>query len=124
MTATVVTIPLDPDSGQAKESGQRLRVNINIDAEVLTAEAAMVEARMWLAQKISNYLSVASPELVVDEGLVWRFEVVLALPNEVQPGSGALYHVGHIRLDAETGKIEDADALAAELRVQVASIAP
>jgi hypothetical protein len=106
-------------------SNEPMRVVIHIDAEVMTAEAAMHEARTWLAAHISQLLGVATPELVVqDKRLFWRFEVMLALPNETQPGSGALYNVGQIWLDAATGAVQDAESLAADLRVHVASIAP
>lgn len=106
-------------------SNEQMRVVINIDAEVMTADAAMHEARTWLATHISRLLGVATPELVVqDKTLFWRFEVMLALPNETQPGSGALYSVGQIWLDAATGATKDAESLAADLRVHVASITP
>jgi hypothetical protein len=99
-------------------------VTIHVDAEILNADAALHKARTWLAEKVSRLLGVAEPELVVDEHLFWRFEVMLGVPNRVQPGSGSFYRVGHIRLDAMTGAVENAETLAAELRVHVASVDP
>jgi hypothetical protein len=119
VTATVITIPRDADSGE-----ERVRVIVNIDTEILAAEAAMHEARAWLAQNVSPLLGVAEPELMVDEDLFWRFEIVLGLPNTIQPGSGTFFDVGHVRLEATTGNVENGDALASELRAHIASLTP
>jgi hypothetical protein len=47
---------------------------------------------------------------------------MLGLPNLAQPGSGALYRIGQIMLDAVTGEAQNPTALAQELRVHVASM--
>jgi hypothetical protein len=123
MTTVVITPQKSPPTDSP--SAQRMRVSIHIDSEILAAEAAILIARGWLEEHISELLGVATPELIVDDNtLYWRFEVMLGIPNKAQPGSGALYSVGHILLDAATGAVMDAEARAAELRVHVASIAP
>jgi hypothetical protein len=124
MTAMIVPMLLHNGPEGAAVSSERARVIIHIEAEILTADVAIHRAHTWLAENISHLLEVATPELVIGEQLSWRFEVLLALPNKVQPGSGALYRVGQMMLDAATGDIKDADALAAELRVHVTSIVP
>lgn len=120
---TNVVVQFAP-SGSMLAAGERIQVMVRVHADVLAPEAAMHKAHRWLTETISNLLEVTKPELLIGERLLWRFAVMLALPNETQPGSGALYPVGEILLDAVTGEIEDAEALAQELRVHIASIAP
>jgi hypothetical protein len=100
-----------------------MQVVVNIQAEVLDDEVARRKANAWLLENVGESLGTATPELLLGERLFWRYDVVLALPNEVQPGSGALYRLGQIVLDAMTGEVEDAAALAEELRAHVDAIA-
>jgi hypothetical protein len=101
-----------------------VQIKVHVEELVLTPAAAMHRARAWLAAHVGEQLGVATPELVIEDGLTWRFDVTFARPNEAQPGSGALYHLGQIRLEAMSGDVIDREALAADLRVHVASLAP
>jgi hypothetical protein len=124
MSATVVVIPWDQDNHVGDDSSQRVRVVIHVNAEMVASDRALHEARAWLAKHVTPHAGVAEPELVIDEDLFWRFQVTLNVPNEAQPGSGTQYSVGHMRLKAVTGEIENGDALAAELHAAIASITP
>ena len=124
MTAMVVAIPLSNDDNGSDSPNQHVKVAIHIEAEVLDAEVARHEANRWLLDNVGNLLSATMPELlVVDERLYWRFDVILGVPNLAQPGSGAMYKVGQISLDAASGAIENPDDLIQELQTSAASIA-
>lgn len=122
MTAIIVPIPINPESRGQVTSGQRARVIINVHAEILDAEAARRMANGWLLDNVGNLLGTTTPELILGERLLWRYEVILSLPNLAQPGSGALYRVGQILLDAVTGEVENADTLAQELQASASTI--
>lgn len=124
MTAMVVAIPLSNDNEGHDTHNQRVKVEIHIEAEVLDAEVARHAANEWLPDNVGNLLGATMPELlVVDERLFWRFDVILGVPNQAQPGSGAMYKVGQILLDATTGEIENPDDLIQELQTSASSIA-
>ena len=123
MTAIILPIHFHESSGEATASSQRMQVIVNIQAEVLDSEVARHMANAWLFENIGDLLGTTTSELVLGDRLFWRYEVILGLPNSAQPGSGALYRIGQIVLDAVTGEIQDADALAEELRVHAAAIA-
>jgi hypothetical protein len=123
MTAMVVAIPLSNDDNGPDSQDHHVKVAIHIEAEVLDAEVARRKASEWLLDNVGNLLGATMPELlVVDEHLFWRFDVILGVPNLAQPGSGALYKVGQISLDATTGAIENPDDLIQELQTSAASI--
>jgi hypothetical protein len=46
--------------------------------------------------------------------------VILDIPILQEPGSGDLYRIGQILLDAVTGEVVNSDTLAEELRVHAA----
>jgi hypothetical protein len=128
MSATVVAIPLTEADERISHTEARVQIVVNIRATVMELEAARHKANAWLHEQAigkveGGELSATKPELVVDEELYWRFEVILGLPNEAQPGSGALYRVGQILLDAASGDIQGGDSLAEELRESVEAIA-
>jgi len=123
MTATVVTIPIQEDPDRSIAADQRVQIIVHINAEIIDVEAARRRVNGWLLDNGGNLLGATKPELVLNEQLYWRFDVILGLPNMAQPGSGAMYRVGQIMLDAVTGKVEGADALAEELHNSVAALA-
>jgi phosphoglycerate dehydrogenase-like enzyme len=106
-------------SAESSETDKpRMKVIVNIQAEVLDIDVAKHSANAWLLENVGNLLSATTSELVLGERLFWRFDVILGLPNLAQPGSGALYRIGQIVLDAVTGEIQNGSELAAELVAQ------
>jgi hypothetical protein len=99
-----------------------MQIVVNIQAEVLDAEEVRRKANVWLLEYVGNLLGAEMPELILGERLLWRYDVVLGLPNLDQPGTGDVYQVGQILLDAVTGEVQNADALAEELRVHAATV--
>jgi hypothetical protein len=123
MTAIILPIHAHESSAEATEPSRHVQVIVNIQAKVLDSEVARRMANQWLLENVGHLLGTTTSELVLGERLFWRYEVIFGLPNVAQPGSGALYRIGQIVLDAVTGEIEDADALAQELQVNAASVA-
>ncbi len=76
-----------------------MHVSVHIQAEVLSAEAARRRANVWLLENVGNLLRAESPELVLDEQLIWRVDIVLTSPAQGEVGL-----VGRLELDATTGK--------------------
>jgi hypothetical protein len=122
MTAIILPVPTQRHANNADTSDQRVQVLINVHAEVLAAEVARRKANVWLLENVGNLLGTTTPELILGEHLYWRFEVDMGVPNLAQPGSGALYRIGQILLDAVTGEVQNGDALAEELLAHAASL--
>jgi hypothetical protein len=123
MSAPFVSIPTLDDPNRSVAPDQRVQIVINIRAEVLDAEVVRRKANVWLLDNVGNLLGASTPELVLGERLLWRYDVVLGIPNLDQPGSGALYKVGQILLDAESGEVENAAELIEELQANASAIA-
>jgi hypothetical protein len=77
-----------------------LQVSIHIQAEVLSAETARRAANVWLLENVGNLLLADAPELILDENLMWRVDVILTSPKR-----GWIGRVGRLELDAKTGDI-------------------
>jgi hypothetical protein len=122
MTATVVTIPIQVDTNQNAAADARVQIIVHIHSEVLDVDVARRRANERLLSHAGNLLGATEPELVLKDRLFWRYDVILGVPNSVQPGSGAMYRVGQIMLDAVSGEIADADALAEELRASASAV--
>ena len=120
--STYVSIPLLDDASRSVSPEQRVKVVVNVNAEVLDAEIARRKANVWLLDHVGNLLGTSTPELVIGKRIMWRYDVILGIPNLAQPGSGAMYKVGQIMVDAETGEIENADEVARELQQNAAAI--
>lgn len=88
----------------------RLQVNVHIQAEVLSAEAARRQANFWLLEHVGNLLRAEPPELVLGDRLVWRADIVLTSPRRGRVGT-----VGRLEIDAITGEILANDKLAEEI---------
>ena len=121
MTA-YVSIPFFGEASRSVAPEQRVKVVVNVNADVLDAEIARRKANVWLLDHVGNLLGASTPELVIGERLMWRYDVILGIPNLEQPGSGAMYKVGQIMLDAETGEIENASEVAQELQQNAAAL--
>jgi hypothetical protein len=88
-----------------------MQVLVNIQAEVLDSEVARRKANVWLLENVGNLLGAEAPELILGDQLLWRYNVILGVPNLGQPGTGDVHRVGQILLDAVTGEIQNAETL-------------
>jgi hypothetical protein len=122
MTAIILPVPTQHHANSADASDQRVQVLVNVQAEVLSPEVARRKANVWLLENVGHLLATTTAELLLGERLYWRFEVDLEVPNLAQPGSGALYRIGQILLDAVTGEVQNGDVLAEELQTHAASL--
>ncbi|MEZ4708327.1 MAG: hypothetical protein R3A44_14035 [Caldilineaceae bacterium] len=100
---TNMILPIDAAvSTAAVES--RLHVAVHIQADVLEPETARRCANRWLLLQVGNLLRAEQPELVLGQQLLWRFNVLLAVPDLLQQGRGQVNPIGHLHLDAVTGE--------------------
>jgi hypothetical protein len=118
MTSLVIAVPHDPERKPSHD--QRMQVVVNVQAEVIDSVAARRHANIWLLEHVGNLLHASGAELLLAERLLWRFDVVLGVPSLEQEGHAQLHHVGRIVLDAVSGEVEDAAALADELMLYAA----
>lgn len=88
----------------------KMRVAVHIDAEVLDAEIARRKANVWLLKYAGNLLGAKNPELILQNRLIWRVDVVLATSKRGQIGK-----VGQLQIDALTGEIISTENLVNEL---------
>lgn len=94
----------------------RIQVRVNVQAEVIDPELARRRANVWLLDNAGNLLAAVTPELILDEQLLWRFDVVFGWPDLSQPGSGHTRRIGQIAVDAVSGEVQAAPDLAADLQ--------
>lgn len=123
MSTTFVAIPAVEKNSRKVTPDQQMEIIVNIKATVLDAEVVRRKANVWLLDHVGNIVGASKPELILGERLVWRYDVVLGVPNLAQPGSGALYKVGQMMLDAQTGDVLDAEGLVEELQANASAIA-
>jgi hypothetical protein len=120
MKAMVMPVQNNPKRKAALS--QRMQIVVNIQAEVLDSELARRKANVWLLENAGNLLGAENPELLLGDRLLWRYDVILGQPNLDQPGTGNLYRIGQIILDAVTGEVQNTEALIKELQVHAAAI--
>lgn len=87
-------------SRQDHMAQRRLSVSVHVQTDVVAPEVARRRANVWLLENAGNLLRAESPELVIDEPLLWRFDVVLTHPK-----TGTVGRMGRIEVDATTGGI-------------------
>jgi hypothetical protein len=56
-------------------------------------------------------LGAENAELILNEPLRWRYDVILRLPDLEHPGTGDLFPVGTIEVDATTGEVVNQEHL-------------
>lgn len=88
----------------------RMQLNVHLQAEILSPEAARRQANLWLLENVGNLLRAEAPELIAGEQLVWRLDVMLTSPRR-----GIVGQVGRLELEASTGNIVAGDASAQEI---------
>lgn len=120
---TVMTIPTKTKRRTSLGSGstERMQVKVHIDTEVLDPEIARRRANVWLLETVGNLLGAETAELILGDPLRWRFDVILGLPDLDRPGTGDLFRVGMIEVNATTGEILDQEQLAGELHTSAAA---
>ena len=111
-------LPLRMDSSQPRPLNPRelVQVAVHIHAEVMAPERAQHMANVWLAMNAGHLLLAENPELLLDEPLQWRFDVVLTAPDLTRPGTATRVLLNrHLHLDAVTGNLIDPDTLIQKL---------
>lgn len=64
-----------------------LQVSVHLQVTVMAPDAARHRANVWLSMNAGHLLLAENPELVLDEPLCWRFDVVRSLPRRMKPGT-------------------------------------
>ncbi len=95
-------IPTKQKATRQPKSEPRMMVNVHIQAEIISDEAARHKANVWLLMNAGNLLRADHPELLLDEELTWRFDVLLTYPDQ-----GVVGKVGKLRVDATAGTVLD-----------------
>lgn len=122
---TIITVPIrtEREIRPRNGTGDRMQVTVHIDTEVLDPQVARRKANVWLLESVGNLLGAENAELVLSDPLRWRFDVILGLPTLDHPGSGDLFRVGTIEVDAASGEILNQLELAEELHASAAAAA-
>ena len=92
-----------------------LQLNIHIRATVMSPEIAARKANVWLSMNAGHLLMAENPELLLDEPLRWRFDVILAKPRLDRPGHVTRRFIGRMLTDAITGEVNEPETLVKEL---------
>ena len=126
MTTLILPAHTKHVADRANRDAPRIRVSVNLQAEVLSPAIARRKANVWLLETVGNLLGAENPELVLDDAStplrpLWRCDVVLGLPSLVTPGAGDRYLIGKIVVDAVTSEIVDPEHRAAELHANTAA---
>jgi hypothetical protein len=104
------------DANAPRTEEKRLQITVHVQAEVLDPQVARRKANTWLLMNAGNLLGAENPELILDDTLLWRFDVRLTVPRLDRPGTGVVNRIGQIHLDAVTGEVMAADTLVDDLR--------
>ncbi len=87
-----------------------LQVSVHLQTTVLAPDAAQHKANVWLSMNAGHLLLAENPELVLNDLLQWRFDVMRSLRRRDQPEAATHTFVGRMHMDAVTGAvIEPAD---------------
>jgi hypothetical protein len=126
MTTMILPSRTKHVADRVNRDAPRIRVSVNLQAEVLSPAIARRKANVWLLETVGNLLGAENPELVLDDASnplrpLWRCDVVLGLPSLATPGTGDRYLIGKIVVDAVTGEIVDPERCAAELHANAAA---
>jgi hypothetical protein len=114
VSTPAVTVPKTVAEAQ---SVTKMRVAVHIDTVVLHPEVARRKANVWLTMYAGHLLRADNPELILKDGLFWRYEVILTSPH-----GGDIGTVGQIQVKAETGEVVSGESLADELSAQSTSL--
>ena len=103
-----VVMPVTADAA----SDTRLQISVHVHTDVVAPEIARRRANVWLLEHVGNLLRAEAPELILEDPLIWRMDVILTHPDVGPVGS-----VGRIEMEATTGEglteQDDVDALIA-----------
>ena len=120
-----IIIPVSKHNRSAIHVGdeQRFHVAIHIQADVLEPAVAQRKANHWLFMNAGNLVRAEHPQLILDDQLLWRFHIVLTLPDLQTPGHGTIRDVGKLELDAVTGEAIVSSTFLQELEARTDAIA-
>ena len=113
----VLSIPNgSSNSSVSNEPPELMQVLVHVQAEVLSPDVARHRANKWLTLHAGHLLLVKHPELLLEDSLQWRFDVLLSVPQLDNPGTAKRHQIGQIRLAAKSGEIINSSTLIEELR--------
>lgn len=102
MTTMNISMPVVPRLATLAERAAppKLPISVHIDTEILHPDAARRKANAWLLLYAGHLLRADAPELILDQELIWRYDVILTSPR-----GGDVGKVGQIRVRATTGEV-------------------
>ena len=105
-------LPAHNQAGNGAEA--KLQVNVHVEATVMAPEVAARKANVWLSMNAGHLLMAENPELLLDEPLRWRFDVILSKPRLDRPGHTTRRFIGRMLTDAITGEVNEPEVLIKE----------
>lgn len=116
MTATVIFAQVQPNLVDSLEFAQ---VTVHVEARIISATRARHLANGWLLWNIGERIAVGTPELILDQKLVWRFPLRWTSSRQ-----GVLADlVADLHLDALSGEVLETEAKIEEIHQRVHSVA-
>ena len=97
-----IQVVLPPDGVSDSE---HVHVSVHVNAQVMSPDRARRKASGWLLDQVGNLLHAETPQLVLDQHLVWQFQVALTSPKQ-----GTVGYIGTVRLDAQSGEVVAPDS--------------
>ncbi|MBI4770007.1 MAG: hypothetical protein HY784_06225 [Chloroflexi bacterium] len=98
-------------AGDGLQAAQAWKIEIAVEATVnVDAKSARRKATGWLLDTVGNMVVGGAPRLVIGRQTVWRVPAVLTSTYR-----GVVREIGAVDVDAESGEILGAEALAALL---------
>lgn len=97
----------------------RMEVDIKVTADVnISAYAARQKVNGFVLSEISFMMHAGQPTLVLGERIRWRVPIILSLTSR-----GDVGEVGAIDVDVETGQMQVAPQLIAEINARAEGLA-
>ena len=79
----------------------------------VSSEDARAKVKRWLWNEVSMLLGAGTPDLVIDERIVWRVPVIFSAPGHGQVGT-----VGVVEVAVQSGELLHSDVQRAQIEAQ------
>ena len=113
-----------PADGTTSNRGEEmLQLSVHVQATIMAPAVATRKASSWLNMNAGHLLMAENPELLLDEPLRWRFDVIRSVPRLDKPGHATRDRIGRMLTDAVTGEVAEPDTLIEELTASADALA-
>ena len=112
---TAMILPTKQKLYAGQDVAALLQVSVYVQTTVMAPDKAQHKANVWLSMNAGNLLLAENPELVLNDHILWRFDVFRTLHRRNQAGVPVRNFAARMQLDAMTGAVLNPETLIKEL---------